>query len=139
MVSPNSDKKPPRYSCKYWCNDCCRSWTSFKLEPEKINKCDNCKNKAPVTELKMSSSYTGSGRCFGEYRCKKCNRMWMSGNSWVGYGQECTNCKIMVMPHKQTPLEKPDGLDKSDLEKPHPQELCQKCKALGRCCRTDYN
>ncbi|XP_030028238.2 zinc finger CCHC domain-containing protein 24 [Manduca sexta] len=92
-----------------------------------------------MSSQKGSTPYKGSRRCFGEYRCTQCNRMWMSGNSWANYGQECTNCKIMVMAHKQRPLNKPDGLDKSDLEKPHPQHLCGKCKALGRYCgKTSY-
>uniref|UniRef100_A0A2A4JWU0 3CxxC-type domain-containing protein n=1 Tax=Heliothis virescens TaxID=7102 RepID=A0A2A4JWU0_HELVI len=86
----------------------------------------------------MSTPYKGKGRCFGEYRCPQCNRGWMSANSWANYGQECTQCKINVMPHKQRPLVKPDGLDKSDPNKRHPQELCQKCKALGRYCRGTF-
>ncbi|XP_063541065.1 zinc finger CCHC domain-containing protein 24-like isoform X2 [Cydia strobilella] len=79
--------------------------------------------------------YKGSGRCFGEYTCTQCGRTWMSANSWAGYGQECTSCLINVYPHKQRPLQKPDGLDKGDMEKEHLQSHCQKCKALGRCCR----
>ncbi|KAL0822016.1 hypothetical protein ABMA28_005396 [Loxostege sticticalis] len=80
--------------------------------------------------------YQGKGRCFGEYRCKKCNRLWMSANSWANCGQDCTKCNVRVYPHKQTPLEKPDGLDKGDLEKEHPSSLCEKCKQLGRNCRS---
>ncbi|XP_063829142.1 zinc finger CCHC domain-containing protein 24-like [Ostrinia nubilalis] len=80
--------------------------------------------------------YQGKRRCFGEYRCSKCHRTWMSGNSWADCGQDCTTCNIKVYPHKQTPLEKPDGLDKSDLDKNHLSHLCEKCKQLGRCCRS---
>lgn len=43
------------------------------------------------------------------------------------------------MPHKQTPLEKPKGLDKSDPNKRHPMELCQKCKKLGVYCGSTYS
>ncbi|XP_075986849.1 zinc finger CCHC domain-containing protein 24-like isoform X1 [Anticarsia gemmatalis] len=86
----------------------------------------------------MSTPYKGKRRCFGEYRCDKCNRSWMSANSWANFGQKCTNCNINVMPHKQTPLEKPDGLDKSDPLKSHPQDLCAKCKSLGRFCGKSY-
>ncbi|KAL9703886.1 hypothetical protein quinque_007404 [Culex quinquefasciatus] len=78
--------------------------------------------------------YQGAARCFGEYRCPKCNRTWMSGNSWANTGQQCTRCDIVVYPHKQRALEKPDGLDKSDPTKKHPQELCQKCQSLGYFC-----
>lgn len=79
--------------------------------------------------------YQGKKRCFGEYKCPKCKRKWMSGNSWANMGQECIKCHINVYPHKQRPLEKPDGLDVSDQSKVHPQHLCQKCKSLGYYCR----
>lgn len=79
--------------------------------------------------------YQGKKRCFGEYKCSKCKRKWMSGNSWANMGQECKKCNINVYPHKQRPLEKPDGLDVSDQSKVHPQNLCEKCKMLGYYCR----
>lgn len=79
--------------------------------------------------------YQGNKRCFGEYKCPKCKRKWMSGNSWANMGQECIKCHINVYPHKQRPLEQPDGLDVSDQSKVHPQHLCQKCKTLGYYCR----
>ncbi|XP_029041935.1 zinc finger CCHC domain-containing protein 24 [Osmia lignaria lignaria] len=81
--------------------------------------------------------YQGKKRCFGEYKCPKCKRKWMSGNSWANMGQECIKCHVNVFPHKQRPLEKPDGLDVSDQSKVHPQHLCQKCKTLGYYCRKD--
>ncbi|XP_061911487.1 zinc finger CCHC domain-containing protein 24-like [Entelurus aequoreus] len=81
--------------------------------------------------------YQGKKRCFGEYKCPKCKRKWMSGNSWANMGQECIKCHINVYPHKQRPLEKPDGLDVSDQRKEHPQHLCEKCKILGHYCRQD--
>lgn len=79
--------------------------------------------------------YQGKKRCFGEYKCPKCKRKWMSGNSWANMGQECIKCHLNVYPHKQRPLEKPDGLDVSDQSKEHPQHLCEKCKSLGYYCR----
>ncbi|KAJ2940410.1 hypothetical protein O0L34_g89 [Tuta absoluta] len=82
--------------------------------------------------------YQGKKRCFGEYKCPKCKRKWMSGNSWANNGQECIKCRINVFPHKQRPLEKPDGLDVSDQSKIHPQHLCQKCRSLGYYCRREY-
>lgn len=45
--------------------------------------------------------YQGNKRCFGEYKCPKCKRKWMSGNSWANMGQECSKCHINVYPHKQ--------------------------------------
>ncbi|KAI1303075.1 Zinc finger CCHC domain-containing protein 24 [Halotydeus destructor] len=79
--------------------------------------------------------YQGKKRCFGEYKCPKCKRKWMSGNSWANCGQMCIKCTIMVYPHKQRPLDRPDGLDVSDQSKEHPQHLCEKCKLLGHYCR----
>ncbi|CAK9296861.1 unnamed protein product [Gordionus sp. m RMFG-2023] len=79
--------------------------------------------------------YQGKKRCFGEYKCSKCKRKWMSGNSWANMGQECMKCRLNVYPHKQRPLEKPDGLDVSDQSKEHPQSLCEKCRILGYYCR----
>lgn len=79
--------------------------------------------------------YQGKKRCFGEYKCPKCKRKWMSGNSWANMGQKCIKCHLNVYPHKQRPLEKPDGLDVSDQSKEHPQHLCEKCKSLGYYCR----
>lgn len=63
----------------------------------------------------------------------------MSGNSWANMGQMCVKCHINVYPHKQRPLDKPDGLDVSDQAKEHPQHLCEKCKALGYYCRRAQN
>nr|XP_057918647.1 zinc finger CCHC domain-containing protein 24-like [Doryrhamphus excisus] len=81
--------------------------------------------------------YQGKKRCFGEYKCPKCKRKWMSGNSWADMGQECIKCHINVYPDKQRPLENPDDLDVCDERKEHPQHLCEKCKLLGRYCRQD--
>ncbi|KAK8758924.1 hypothetical protein V5799_003445 [Amblyomma americanum] len=45
--------------------------------------------------------YQGKKRCFGEYKCPKCKRKWMSGNSWANMGQKCIKCHLNVYPHKQ--------------------------------------
>nr|XP_003701925.1 PREDICTED: zinc finger CCHC domain-containing protein 24-like isoform X2 [Megachile rotundata] len=95
----------------------------------------NCPQARPKGE--GLTPYQGKKRCFGEYKCPKCKRKWMSGNSWANMGQECIKCRVNVYPHKQRPLEKPDGLDVSDQSKVHPQHLCQKCKTLGYYCRRD--
>lgn len=79
--------------------------------------------------------YQGRKRCFGEFRCKHCNRKWMSGNSWANSFQMCKKCQSIVYPQRQRPLERPDGLDVSDQSKEHPQELCEKCQQLGYYCR----
>ncbi|CAL1268873.1 unnamed protein product [Larinioides sclopetarius] len=84
---------------------------------------------------KGQTPYQGNRRCFGEYQCPKCNRRWMSGSSWANMGQQCSTCGFNVYPQKQRPLEKPEGLDTSDINKEHPQHLCEKCKKLGHNCR----
>ncbi|KAF5910196.1 zinc finger CCHC domain-containing protein 24 [Clarias magur] len=123
---------------------------SLTSEPRKPSKrpppnylCHLCFNKGhyikdcPQARPKGEglTPYQGKKRCFGEYKCPKCKRKWMSGNSWANMGQECIKCHINVYPHKQRPLEKPDGLDVSDQSKEHPQHLCEKCKVLGYYCR----
>ncbi|XP_074027497.1 zinc finger CCHC domain-containing protein 24 [Leptinotarsa decemlineata] len=113
-------KKPP---ATYLCHLCFQKGHYIK----------DCPQARPKGEGK--TPYQGRKRCFGEYKCPKCKRKWMSGNSWSNMGQECIKCHINVYPHKQRPLEKPDGLDVSDQSKVHPQHLCQKCKELGYYCR----
>ncbi|XP_026318434.1 zinc finger CCHC domain-containing protein 24-like [Hyposmocoma kahamanoa] len=114
---------PPTYMC-HLC---------FKTGHHYIRDCDQARPKGEGL-----TPYQGKKRCFGEYKCPKCKRKWMSGNSWANNGQECIKCRINVFPHKQRPLEKPDGLDVSDQSKIHPQHLCQKCRSLGYYCRREY-
>ncbi|XP_022917155.1 zinc finger CCHC domain-containing protein 24-like [Onthophagus taurus] len=113
-------KRPP---ATYMCHLCFQKGHYIK----------DCPKARPKGEGK--TPYQGRKRCFGEYKCPKCKRKWMSGNSWANKGQECIKCRINVFPHRQRPLEKPDGLDVSDQSKVHPQHLCQKCKELGFYCR----
>ncbi|KAF7269658.1 zinc finger CCHC domain-containing protein 24-like [Rhynchophorus ferrugineus] len=118
------DRKPiKRPPSSYLCHLCFQKGHYIK----------DCPQARPKGEGK--TPYQGRKRCFGEYKCPKCKRKWMSGNSWSNMGQECIKCHINVYPHKQRPLEKPDGLDVSDQSKVHPQHLCQKCKELGYYCR----
>ncbi|XP_031691429.1 zinc finger CCHC domain-containing protein 24-like isoform X1 [Oncorhynchus kisutch] len=113
---------------------------SLSSEPRKPSKrpppnylCHLCFNKGhyikdcPQARPKGEglTPYQGKKRCFGEYKCPKCKRKWMSGNSWANMGQECIKCHINVYPHKQRPLEKPDGLDVSDQKAfSLPSEVC---------------
>uniref|UniRef100_A0A8D2GRX0 Zinc finger CCHC-type containing 24 n=1 Tax=Urocitellus parryii TaxID=9999 RepID=A0A8D2GRX0_UROPR len=107
-----SKRPPPNYLCHLCFN--------------KGHYIKDCPQARPKGE--GLTPYQGKKRCFGEYKCPKCKRKWMSGNSWANMGQECIKCHINVYPHKQRPLEKPDGLDVSDQSKEHPQHLCEKCK-----------
>ncbi|KAH3863675.1 zinc finger CCHC domain-containing protein 24-like [Dreissena polymorpha] len=117
---PKPSKRPPS---TYLCHLCFTKGHYIK----------DCPQARPKGE--GLTPYQGKKRCFGEYKCPKCKRKWMSGNSWANMGQECIKCHINVYPHKQRPLEKPDGLDVSDQSKVHPQHLCGKCKMLGYYCR----
>ena len=95
-------------------------------------------NSSSFHNFLQRTPYQGKRRCFGEYTCDECGRSWMSGNSWKNTGQRCQNCNRNVFPHTQRPLEKPEGLDKSDPTKHHPQELCGKCRQLGFFCGRRY-
>ncbi|CAL1292831.1 unnamed protein product [Larinioides sclopetarius] len=120
-------KRPPP---SYLCHLCFKKGHYIKDCPQ---DCVLCAQARPKGE--GLTPYQGKKRCFGEYKCPKCKRKWMSGNSWANMGQECIKCHINVYPHKQRPLEKPDGLDVSDQSKEHPQHLCEKCKTVGYYCR----
>ncbi|XP_043911703.1 zinc finger CCHC domain-containing protein 24 [Protopterus annectens] len=122
-ISSESRKPSKRPPPNYLCHLCFNKGHYIK----------DCPQARPKGE--GLTPYQGKKRCFGEYKCPKCKRKWMSGNSWANMGQECIKCHINVYPHKQRPLEKPDGLDVSDQSKEHPQHLCEKCKVLGYYCR----
>ncbi|XP_041818374.1 zinc finger CCHC domain-containing protein 24-like [Chelmon rostratus] len=122
-LSPETRKPSKRPPPNYLCHLCFNKGHYIK----------DCPQARPKGE--GLTPYQGKKRCFGEYKCPKCKRKWMSGNSWANMGQECIKCHINVYPHKQRPLEKPDGLDVSDQSKEHPQHLCEKCKVLGYYCR----
>lgn len=122
-LSPETRKPSKRLPPNYLCHLCFNKGHYIK----------DCPQARPKGE--GLTPYQGKKRCFGEYKCPKCKRKWMSGNSWANMGQECIKCHINVYPHKQRPLEKPDGLDVSDQSKEHPQHLCEKCKVLGYYCR----
>ncbi|XP_037547022.1 zinc finger CCHC domain-containing protein 24 [Nematolebias whitei] len=122
-LSPETHKHSKRPPPNYLCHLCFNKGHYIK----------DCPQARPKGE--GLTPYQGKKRCFGEYKCPKCKRKWMSGNSWANMGQECIKCHINVYPHKQRPLEKPDGLDVSDQSKEHPQHLCEKCKILGYYCR----
>ncbi|KAM8836277.1 zinc finger CCHC domain-containing protein 24-like [Spinachia spinachia] len=122
-LSPETRKSSKRPPPNYLCHLCFNKGHYIK----------DCPQARPKGE--GLTPYQGKKRCFGEYKCPKCKRKWMSGNSWANMGQECIKCHINVYPHKQRPLEKPDGLDVSDQSKEHPQHLCEKCKDLGYYCR----
>ena len=74
-------------------------------------------------------------RLFGKFRCPNCNKTWQSGNAWKGYKQQCKDCKVDADPYFLNFLEFQGG--SGDLEKPHLQDLCEKCEELGYNCRNE--
>ena len=72
---------------------------------------------------------------FGEFFCKKCDRRWSSGNAWEGRGQQCKRCLTNILPHTLRRLWRPQHLADHE-QKPHMEELCEKCKELGHSCRS---
>jgi len=94
--------------------------------------------KASAGDKERLTPYQGNRRCFGEFRCPQCERVWMSGNSWANTGQMCKSCEITVYPHSQRRLDEPDGKEELiDKTKRHPQELCERCMQLGYYCGKD--
>ncbi|XP_063094830.1 zinc finger CCHC domain-containing protein 24 isoform X1 [Cavia porcellus] len=83
-----SKRPPPNYLCHLCFN--------------KGHYIKDCPQARPKGE--GLTPYQGKKRCFGEYKCPKCKRKWMSGNSWANMGQECIKCHINVYPHKQSHL-----------------------------------
>ncbi|KAL4240545.1 Zinc finger CCHC domain-containing protein 24 [Mactra antiquata] len=86
LTLPKPSKRPPS---TYLCHLCFTKGHFIK----------DCPQARPKGE--GLTPYQGKKRCFGEYKCPKCKRKWMSGNSWANMGQECIKCHINVYPHKQ--------------------------------------
>lgn len=49
--------------------------------------------------------YQGKNRCFGEFKCNNCLKMWKSANSYANEYQACSNCHAEVYPFKQVTFE----------------------------------
>ncbi|KAI3365194.1 hypothetical protein L3Q82_010291, partial [Scortum barcoo] len=96
-----SKRPPPNYLCHlcfnkgHYIKDCPQG----EKIPQHIFELDVPPQARPKGE--GLTPYQGKKRCFGEYKCPKCKRKWMSGNSWANMGQECIKCHINVYPHKQ--------------------------------------
>ncbi|XP_057591981.1 zinc finger CCHC domain-containing protein 24 isoform X2 [Hippopotamus amphibius kiboko] len=88
-LTPETRKPSKRPPPNYLCHLCFNKGHYIK----------DCPQARPKGE--GLTPYQGKKRCFGEYKCPKCKRKWMSGNSWANMGQECIKCHINVYPHKQ--------------------------------------
>ncbi|XP_043229905.1 zinc finger CCHC domain-containing protein 24-like [Amphibalanus amphitrite] len=114
------DNPPPR---KYKCGVCKEVGDHF------INDCPT------AAETGQRTPYQGKRRCFGQYQCSSCLRLWVSSRSWANTQQACQDCKVYVYPHRQRSLYKPQGMDDvCDLDKNHQQQLCGRCHRLGHSC-----
>eukprot|EP00794_Sanderia_malayensis_P007606 gene7606-8446_t len=87
--------------------------------------------------------YQGKDRVYGDFQCPQCKHKWSSGNSWADMGQQCSSCKINVYPYAQkklqpNPYDSDDDDERYDSRKPHREDLCEKCKKIGRNCRNAY-
>lgn len=98
----------------YECNGCDLQWRSGKSSENAIKICRHCKmiaqpvnwpeNMKIINEKKLTP-YQGKKRCFGEFRCNKCNLTWTSSNSWANSSQDCQRCKLSIFPHRQRFIE----------------------------------
>ncbi|XP_042886503.1 zinc finger CCHC domain-containing protein 24-like isoform X1 [Penaeus japonicus] len=92
-------------------------------------------------DLKMKTEnktpYQGNRRTCGYFQCKKCNKHWFSANTWANCSQKCKSCNSDVYPYKQVRHQKSDEPPKEI--RPHPQEMCQKCRQLGYFCGSRFN
>ena len=68
---------------------------------------------------------------FGDFFCG-CGNNWSSAYSWEGMGQQCQDCKTMILPINLRPL---CPSSSSNLGPPHMQEYCEMCQRLGYNCR----
>uniref|UniRef100_A0A8C5CTI4 Zinc finger, CCHC domain containing 24 n=1 Tax=Gadus morhua TaxID=8049 RepID=A0A8C5CTI4_GADMO len=103
-----SKRPPPNYLCHLCFN--------------KGHYIKDCPQARPKGE--GLTPYQGKKRCFGEYKCPKCKRKWMSGNSWANMGQECIKCHINVYPHKQVYTRgEPRNLKRNCSHLPHSRTL----------------
>ena len=71
---------------------------------------------------------------FGEFTCSACDRSWKSGNAWEGRKQQCQDCSTWNLPVNLRPLRPP--LHFRTIQKPHPEDKCERCKELGYNCRS---
>ena len=56
---------------------------------------------ATSSDINSRTPYQGRNRCFGEFRCQGCMKVWKSAKSRANESQTCTNCHRQVYPQKQ--------------------------------------
>lgn len=66
-----------------------------------------CNLPPPLPKQRKPSSPPASPprRMFGHFKCEKCKKRWTSSHSWKNKGQECTRCRINVLPSELYPLQ----------------------------------
>ena len=121
---------------EFRCSHCKRKWTSTRVWNGYGQICKNCDTVVYPTNL--SKNYV--------YICHKCGDFWHS--SYSATGKECKHCRANI---KIFPLDPDDFEDKKIIAAhhtnisngtihinqngEHKQDLCLKCKAIGRPCR----
>jgi hypothetical protein len=49
----------------------------------------------------LRTPYQGKKRCFGQYKCEKCQKAWKSSQSKANEPQICNSCGNLIYPYKQ--------------------------------------
>lgn len=129
------DENRPCYG-EYKCSRCQRKWNSTKAWKDYAQICANC--ETIVYPAKLSKNFA--------YICRECTRFWYS--KYSATGKKCENCKsnINIFPldpddSEDQKIIKAHHVDVSNENVPknpngeHRQDLCLKCKTMGRPCR----
>ena len=110
-----------------------------------------------VPNTKARKEAIKTKRMFGIFECSLCSKGWQSAYTWCDeagepvYTQQCKSCKTEEYPYKVFELEcsKCGKTVKNckcrkemivcDENKPHLQDLCERCQHLGRPCYRSVN
>ena len=134
---------------KYHCRHCNVRWASagtYQSGDGSIlysQECLECGYGVYAHYIRDLCDDCGSWPCrcehkvYGYYRCKKCKKVWESaytfeerGTGYIIYPQQCKRCRVNNKAYRTEELLIPydDDARKNDLEKPHLQALCGRCR-----------
>ena len=111
----------PKYG--YYRCTCGEEWESEDSWLNYPQTCDCGKEVFAYKRVDIDRSKHGYFSC-------RCGEAWESEGSSKDYSEMCYSCGNYVFPYKIENLRE----NKIDPDKPHPMELCGKCKELGRSC-----
>jgi DNA-directed RNA polymerase subunit RPC12/RpoP len=136
-----SEELGKEYPCfgEFKCPRCNKKWQSSRAWADYGQQCKYC--SITVNSYNLQRLFL--------YICGKCNKKWKWG--YVEQGLQCRECSssTLVRPldqrnyqdrefiraHKLEELRDIDDENHIDPNKEHRQDLCEKCKRLGRPCR----